>query len=117
MQLGNVSYCVFFLFLGILYHSTDRFLYHPDQPATARVFVPSPSMLGLTFENVYIKSKDSTRLHLFFVKQATEALTSSSPTVLYLHGNAGNIGNADIPQNTVIPHMCSIEYVWNKFYL
>ena len=49
-------------------------------------------MLGLTFENIYIKSKDSVRLHMFFVKQATEALTASSPTVLYFHGNAGNIG-------------------------
>ena len=58
-----------------------------------RVYVPSPSVLGLTFENVYIKTKDSVRLHMFFVKQVTEALTASSPTVLYFHGNAGNIGH------------------------
>ena len=30
---------------------------------------------------------------MFFVKQVTEALTASSPTVLYFHGNAGNIGH------------------------
>jgi len=84
---------VAFALSGLLYHSTDRFLYHPDQPATARVYVPSPSVLGLTFENVYIKTKDSVRLHMFFVKQVTEALTASSPTVLYFHGNAGNIGH------------------------
>ena len=30
---------------------------------------------------------------MFFVKQETEALTASSPTVLYFHGNAGNIGH------------------------
>ena len=57
------------------------------------MYVPSPSVLGLTFENVYIKTKDSVRLHMFFVKQVTEALTASSPTVLYFHGNAGNIGH------------------------
>ena len=27
---------VAFALSGLLYHSTDRFLYHPDQPATAR---------------------------------------------------------------------------------
>ena len=59
----------------------------------SRVYVPSPSVLGLTFENLYIKSKDSVRLHMFFVKQAAENVTASSPTVLYLHGNAGNIGH------------------------
>ena len=78
---------------GILYHIPDRFLYHPDQPATARIYVQSPSTLGLTFENLYIKSKDSVRLHMFFIKQVSETLTASSPTVLYLHGNAGNIGH------------------------
>lgn len=57
------------------------------------MYVPSPSVLGLNFENVYIKSKDSVRLHMFFVKQATESLTAASPTVLYFHGNAGNIGH------------------------
>ena len=30
---------------------------------------------------------------MFFVKQATESLTAASPTVLYFHGNAGNIGH------------------------
>merc|ERR1719222_945512 len=33
---------VAFALTGILYHSTDKFLYHPDQPAHARVYVPSP---------------------------------------------------------------------------
>ena len=37
---------VLFALSGLLYHSTDRFLYHPDEPNTARVYVPSPSVLG-----------------------------------------------------------------------
>ena len=105
---------VAFALSGILYHSTDRFLYHPDQPATARVYVPSPSIVGLTFENVYIKSKDSVRLHVFFVKQATEALTSTSPTVLYLHGNAGNIGHRLMNVKGLVQllgcNVCLLEY-------
>ena len=105
---------VAFALSGILYHSTDRFLYHPDQPATARVYVPSPSIVGLTFENVYIKSKDSVRLHVFFVKQANEALTSTSPTVLYLHGNAGNIGHRLMNVKGLVQllgcNVCLLEY-------
>lgn len=84
---------VAFAISGILYNASDRLLYHPDQPSSARVFVPSPAMLGLAFENVYIRSKDSTRLHMFLVKQPEEAKYSAAPTILYLHGNAGNVGH------------------------
>ena len=41
---------------GILYHAGDRLLYHPEQPPTSRVYVPSPSMVGLAFESVFIKA-------------------------------------------------------------
>ena len=71
-------------------------------------------MFGLTFENVYIKSKDSTRLHIFFVKQVTEALTASSPTILYLHGNAGNIGHRLMNVKGLVQmlgcNVCLLEY-------
>ena len=77
---------------GILYHAGDRLLYHPEQPATSRVYVPSPSIVGLTFDSVFIKAKDSTRIHLFLIKQVGERL-AEAPTLLFLHGNAGNIGN------------------------
>ena len=41
----------------------------PDQPENARILVPSPAMVGLdAFESVYIKSKDRTRIHMFFIK-------------------------------------------------
>ena len=80
---------------GILYHAGDRLLYHPEQPPTSRVYVPSPSMVGLTFESVFIKSKDSTRIHMFLVKQEPPERVSRAPTLLFLHGNAGNIGESE----------------------
>lgn len=71
-------------------------------------------MLGLTFENVYIKSKDSTRLHMFFVKQPTEALAASAPTILYFHGNAGNIGHRLMNVKGLVQllgcNVCLLEY-------
>ena len=77
---------------GILYHAGDRLLYHPEQPPTSRVYVPSPSMVGLTFESVFVKGRDSTRVHMFLVKQQPPERASRAPTLLFLHGNAGNIG-------------------------
>ena len=77
---------------GILYHAGDRLLYHPEQPPTSRVYVPSPSMVGLTFESIFIKTRDSTRVHMFLVKLQPPERVSRAPTLLFLHGNAGNIG-------------------------
>ncbi|PSN33489.1 hypothetical protein C0J52_15394 [Blattella germanica] len=54
---------------GILYHTEDNLLYHPEMPAHSRVFVPVPSMFGLPYENVFVRSADGTLLHLFFIRQ------------------------------------------------
>lgn len=77
---------------GVLYKAGDKLLYHPDQPAHSRLFVPTPAMFDLPFDNLFIPSRDGTQLHLFLVKQSGEK-SGKVPTVLYLHGNAGNIGH------------------------
>ncbi|XP_046389626.1 protein ABHD13 [Ischnura elegans] len=77
---------------GILYHTEDQLLFHPDQPSHSRVFVPVPTMFGLPYENIYIRSLDGVMLHLFFIHQTGE-LKSQVPTILFLHGNAGNMGH------------------------
>ena len=87
---------------GILYHAGDRLLYHPEQPPTSRVYVPSPSMVGLTFESVFIKSRDSTRVHMFLVKQQPPERVSRAPTLLFFHGNAGNIGESFNVQHDLV---------------
>jgi len=137
---GFIALCmVIFAFTGLLYHAGDRLLYHPDQPATARVFVPSPSMFGLPFENIYIRSKDKTRLHMFLVmsphvqtsqinpngdQDANNSqdnnrgdLTnthSAPPTILFLHGNAGNIGHRLLNVKDIVDRLhcnvCLLEY-------
>ncbi|CAB4061395.1 ABHD13 [Lepeophtheirus salmonis] len=96
------------LLLGLLYHAGDRLLYHPDQPPSSRVQIPSPASFGLSFENVYLKSTDSTKLHAFFVKQPQDSL-GSVPTVLYLHGNAGNIGHRLLNVKGIIAYLkCNV---------
>lgn len=77
---------------GIIYHAEDQLLYHPEQPSHSRVFVPVPSMFGLPYENLFIRSLDGTLLHMFFVRQPPpKSLTA--PTLIFFHGNAGNMGH------------------------
>eukprot|EP00095_Tigriopus_kingsejongensis_P006540 maker-scaffold515_size150689-snap-gene-0.32 protein:Tk06540 transcript:maker-scaffold515_size150689-snap-gene-0.32-mRNA-1 annotation:"abhydrolase domain-containing protein 13" len=104
---------VIFAISGILYQASDKVLYHPDQPNTSRVFIPSPSIVGLPFESIYIRSKDKTRLHLFLIKQSPEQI-SEAPTILFLHGNAGNIGhrllNVKGMYSQLQCNICLLEY-------
>ena len=87
---------IFLLFtaavLGALYHYQDALLYFPEQPETSRVFVQNPSVLGLPYENLYLKSQDGTRINVVFVKQPP-LMQACAPTILFCHGNAGNIGH------------------------
>jgi len=77
---------------GVLYKAGDKLLYHPDQPPHSRVFIPSPAIFHLPFENLFIKARDGTQIHMFLIKQPV-GIYNSVPTVLFLHGNAGNIGH------------------------
>ncbi|XP_046903469.1 protein ABHD13 [Hypomesus transpacificus] len=91
---------------GILYKFQDVLLYFPDQPSSSRLYVPMPT--GIPHENIYIRTKDGVRLNLILLRytggdippgvapgnQPNLANSSSAPpTILYFHGNAGNIGH------------------------
>lgn len=77
---------------GALYHYQDTLLYFPDQPVTSRVYVQNPAVLGFPFENLYLKTQDGVRINAIFLKQPPQ-FQSSVPTVLFFHGNAGNVGH------------------------
>lgn len=78
--------------LGILYHAQDNCLYYPELPSHSRVFVPIPSMYNLPYESVQTKSADGVSIHMFFIFQPKER-QRQSPTIIFLHGNAGNMGH------------------------
>lgn len=78
--------------IGGLYHYQDSLVYYPDQPESARVFVQTPSSVGLPYEGVYLTAKDGTKIAGYFIKQPP-SIISKVPTMLYFHGNAGNIGH------------------------
>ena len=58
-------------------------VFYPVHPLAA-----DPADIGLPFEDVYLTAADGVRIHGWLVK-SQEAKT----TLIYLHGNAGNIGD------------------------
>ncbi|KAI1899880.1 hypothetical protein AGOR_G00066320 [Albula goreensis] len=77
---------------GILYKFQDVLLYFPDQPSSSRLYVPMPT--GIPHENVFIRAKDGVLLNIILLRHAGEGPTpGSAPTIIYFHGNAGNIGH------------------------
>ncbi|KAJ8322008.1 hypothetical protein KUTeg_000479, partial [Tegillarca granosa] len=78
-----------FSVLGIFFNAQDMLLYYPDQPPQSRLYVEMPSLYNLPFENHFVKTADGIKINLVFIKHKN----SNAPTVIYFHGNAGNIGH------------------------
>nr|CAG4649523.1 EOG090X09ZU [Scapholeberis mucronata]SVE93756.1 EOG090X09ZU [Scapholeberis mucronata] len=89
---GGISAFILLCFsaAGIFYRAGDKMLYYPEIPQNSRIFVQAPNTINLPFENLYIKSLDSTKLHAYFLPQPQPL---QCPTILFFHGNAGNIGH------------------------
>jgi pimeloyl-ACP methyl ester carboxylesterase len=87
-------------FLGMLYFQQNTLLYaanHPQIPRRpndipAQFKMSSPAQHDLRFEDVYIKCPDGEIIHSWLILQATDEAAKNAPTVMYFHGNAGNIG-------------------------
>ncbi|CAE1279816.1 ABHD13 [Acanthosepion pharaonis] len=78
--------------LGLLYHGQDMLVYYPQQPRNARIYVEMPSLLKLPYESSYLQTKDGTSIHVVLIKQPHYNFVNV-PTVIFFHGNAGNIGH------------------------
>ncbi|CAH0546634.1 unnamed protein product [Brassicogethes aeneus] len=83
---------LFFSITGILYQVQDMLLYSPELPSHSRVYVPIPTMFGLPYESVHTKGSDGVEIHMYFIHQPLER-QRHAPTILFLHGNAGNMGH------------------------
>jgi fermentation-respiration switch protein FrsA (DUF1100 family) len=72
--------------LVLLFAFQSRLIFFPNTPS--RAVGPGPDSIGLTFESVEILTEDGTRLDAWYVP----ALEPRG-TVLFFHGNAGNISH------------------------
>lgn len=67
--------------LLIIYVLQPRMVYHPSQNITV-----TPADFGYEFEDVNFDTEDGYQLHGWFIPA-----DNANPTMLYFHGNAGNI--------------------------
>jgi hypothetical protein len=67
-----------------VYLRQDGKMYRPDLPS--RALTATPREIGLPYENIWLRAEDGVRLHAWYVPADT-----ARATVLYFHGNAGNI--------------------------
>ena len=74
---------LYLAFMILLYIFQARLIYFPIKSLAA-----SPTHLGLVYEEVWLETEDGLRLHGWFIP-AESALR----TVLFFHGNAGNISH------------------------
>jgi pimeloyl-ACP methyl ester carboxylesterase len=69
-----------------IYYIQAGLIYYPDMPG--RNLVATPESIGLNFQNVEIITDDNVSLHGWFI-----ANNNAKKTVLFFHGNAGNISH------------------------
>lgn len=77
----------YLLFLALVFLMQGRLVYFPGMPG--RELTASPSDIGLAYEDVAIATEDGLRLHGWFVPAAG----TERATLLFFHGNAGNISH------------------------
>ncbi|WP_024327299.1 alpha/beta hydrolase [Thioalkalivibrio sp. AKL19] len=72
------------LFTGLIFLTQDRLIYMPSSNVTS-----TPERIGLDYEDVELVAGDGVRLHGWFMPGPD----GDTPVLLFLHGNAGNIGH------------------------
>jgi fermentation-respiration switch protein FrsA (DUF1100 family) len=77
--------CIFAGLLVVLYFCQSRLVFHPS-----RDFSAYPSDIGLRFEDVFLETEDSLKIHSWFVFTNEP---KRNGVVLFCHGNAGNISD------------------------
>jgi len=71
------------LIFGYIKYMESRGIFFPLRNVEA-----TPSFLHIPFEDVYIKTEDNIKINGWFIPKE-----GAKDTILFCHGNAGNIGN------------------------
>ncbi len=70
-----------------IYFAQALFIYAPHMPT--RELVATPSDIGLDYESLKLNTKDNEQIHAWYIPTQNH----TAKTVLFLHGNAGNISH------------------------
>ncbi|CAF1114469.1 unnamed protein product [Adineta steineri] len=93
-QLFGNFVLILFIICGILsslYGLQDMLLFQPNEPDTARTIVQTPDLFHMEYEIVTIETADKEKLHGYLLTQMQR--TNECATLVFFHGNAGNIGH------------------------
>jgi len=77
--------------VGALYVYQGRLLYFPDMPPGARHEFIDPGRFGLSAIDVWVTTSDNVKLHSWLFRAPLKH--KEQPTLIYFHGNAGNISH------------------------
>ena len=77
------AYVVIILYV---YFMQSSLIFYPNMPG--RNLVATPKNIGLTYQDIEFLTEDNVRLHGWFIPNK-----KSKATVLFFHGNAGNISH------------------------
>ena len=82
-KLGAIAALGYAVLAAILFVFQPRFVYYPD---TGRNIIGTPKDRGLDYESVEVETQDGEILQGWYVPAP-----NAPATVLFFHGNAGNI--------------------------
>ncbi|KAI2504481.1 alpha/beta hydrolase [Fragilaria crotonensis] len=97
LRLGTVVAGLITVAVGFLYVKQDSLLYFPEiggiprRPRQNPRRYRSPQEHDLPFESHKIRGSDGVSIHAWLVLQP-QPTTTTAPTLVFFHGNAGNIG-------------------------
>lgn len=74
-----------------LYCLQDLLLYQQNEPDVSRLIVQTPDQFFLPYEKLSIPTADYQTLHGYLIKQVEQS--DQCETLIFFHGNAGNIGH------------------------
>jgi fermentation-respiration switch protein FrsA (DUF1100 family) len=86
ISLFSIAAGIYLLLALALYLLQGKMVFLSGMPG--RALTATPGDIGLTYEDVFLSTADSERLHGWFVPAA-----GARGVVLFLHGNAGNISH------------------------
>ena len=86
LNLTVMAVIIYVALLLLLFFAQSRLIYLPKSDLIA-----TPEEVGLAYESVEVITTDNETLHCWFVP--VPATTGDKGTVLFFHGNAGNISH------------------------
>lgn len=88
MKAGGMRLLIYLIVGVVLLVAYIRYLETKVMFVPAKDVFTTPTQAGMEFEDVFFKTSDGVKLHGWFIPSA-----SSTASLLFCHGNAGNIGD------------------------